>query len=281
MNGSTENQFHHPPNGDSSDGRKKPKTKGNPLDPSQVVEGVGATTPITIGKTGTTAPSSQQLKPTGAYNSKIGIIGMQNLDHMHSPNNEMEDEQMEYEWIDVQRNRDRYLAATVPQDLIYGDTKEKRKEELRRLLVTHKIHCTEGPSDAKSATGEKIFRVAVESQKDLDVLLSLTVEDSNEEERTSLFYKIFTRLDNARQTSEMERSIEIYGLHPRTEEFKIQSAMAKFGDIQKITTRPCSRGVKIIAKVTFGDAEDVTKFKDTGKKWVFIGRDLARVSTIG
>ncbi|KAF9176058.1 hypothetical protein BGZ49_006770, partial [Haplosporangium sp. Z 27] len=139
-------------------------------------------------------------KPQGSYNGKIGIAAMQNAVREESTTIEMDDESMENEWIDVQRARERYFVAIVDQDRIFGDTKAKKRDELKNLLVIHKIHCTEGPTDTKSAEGAKVFRVAVESQADLDQLLSLTIEDEDEEEGTGTFYKMFTRLDSARKT---------------------------------------------------------------------------------
>ncbi|KAF8953809.1 hypothetical protein BGZ46_003133 [Entomortierella lignicola] len=282
--GNPENQNQNPSDGSPSErivNSKKQKITGKSLDLKQVVRSVGATTPNATGATGSGSSSSQQQKPQGSYNGKIGIAAMQNAVCEESTTIEMDDESMENEWIDVQRARERYFVAIVDQDRIFGDTKAKKRDELKNLLVIHKIHCTEGPTDTKSDEGAKVFRVAVESQADMDQLLSLTIEDEDEGEGTGTFYKMFKRLDNARKTSEQERSIEIYGLHPRTDEFRIRSALSQYGDIQKVTTRPCSRGVKVTARIIFGKEESVVKFKETGKKCVFIGRDLARVSMIG
>ncbi|KAF9140209.1 hypothetical protein BGX20_007563, partial [Mortierella sp. AD010] len=92
---------------------------------------------------------------------------------------------------------------------------------------------------------------------------------------------MFEQLDNSKRTSEQERSIEIYGLHPRTDEFRIQSAMAQFGDVEKVSIRPCRNGVKTIARVTYSEAEDVKKVLESKRKWVFVGNDLVRVSKVG
>ncbi|KAG0359632.1 hypothetical protein BGZ54_009872 [Gamsiella multidivaricata] len=53
--------------------------------------------------------------------------------------------------------------------------------------------------------------------------------------------KMFTRMSNKRRESELERTVEIYGLHPHTPEFRIKSAMSRRGEVEKITTRPCSK----------------------------------------
>ncbi|KAF9895648.1 hypothetical protein BX616_009162, partial [Lobosporangium transversale] len=57
--------------------------------------------------------------------------------------------------------------------------------------------------------------------------------------------------------------------------------MAQFGEVEKIVTRPCKNGIKIVARVLFRQEESVKKIQAEKKKWVFVGRDLARLSTIG
>ncbi|KAG0283254.1 hypothetical protein BGZ98_006407, partial [Dissophora globulifera] len=59
------------------------------------------------------------------------------------------------------------------------------------------------------------------------------------------------------------------------------SAMSQYGNIENISTRPCSRGVKIAAEVVFRNLDGVKAFKEAVQDYVYIGKDLARVRKIG
>ncbi|KAF9081165.1 hypothetical protein BGX27_005039, partial [Mortierella sp. AM989] len=281
--GKSENPSHHLTDDAQFQGNansKKQKLVGNSQDTLNRGESSGATTHTAIINANGTSGTNLQQKPL--YNPKMGLTAMEETQQRPPiPTSTVEDESMDNEWFEVQRTRERYFAATVRRDYVFGENKELKKQELKQLLIRHRIHCTEGPTEAKSTYGEAIFRIAVETQEDLDNLLSLTIDEEDEENGTASNYPMFKRQDNTRHTSEQERSIEIYGLHPRTPEFRILSAMAQFGDVEKVTTRPCKRGFKIIAKVVFKRKEDVAKVQKSGRKWVFVGRDLARLSTVG
>ncbi|KAF9904022.1 hypothetical protein BX616_001430, partial [Lobosporangium transversale] len=143
-----------------------------------------------------------------------------------------DDEEMddETEWIEVQRTKERFFVATAPVDLIYGDTYAMKRDELQQILIHQGIHCTEGPTRIKNKDGQKVFRVAVETLGDLENLLELTHHKEDEENGTSSEQPIFTRVDQDQRITEQDRSVEIYGLHPRTDDFRIKSAMAQFGE---------------------------------------------------
>ncbi|KAG0362283.1 hypothetical protein BGZ54_008693 [Gamsiella multidivaricata] len=101
------------------------------------------------------------------------------------------------------------------------------------------------------------FRIAVETEEELKRLLDLTVE-LEDEDGMPYEDKMFIRMDNKRRESEMERAVEVYSLDPRTSDFRIKSAMSRYGEIENVATRPCSKGIKITAHVVFSNVEDVS-----------------------
>ncbi|KAI7815886.1 hypothetical protein BC939DRAFT_508849 [Gamsiella multidivaricata] len=104
---------------------------------------------------------------------------------------------------------------------------------------------------------EMAFRIAVETEEELKRLLDLTVE-LEDEDGMPYEDKMFIRMDNKRRESEMERAVEVYSLDPRTSDFRIKSAMSRYGEIENVATRPCSKGIKITAHVVFSNVEDVS-----------------------
>jgi hypothetical protein len=255
---------------------KKQKTGNGPNEHVQLPSDDGGSESSSQSNTTNTTPP--QTSQSSSYKANLGLSGMSATKTI-----EMEDAQMggDDNWTEVRRTRDFHFVATVPRDFIFGETNMDKINELRQILIMEKIHCTEGPTPIKLKNDDRGYRIAVESQEDLTTLLNLTVDMTNDEGREEK-YTMFTRLDNTSQLLlEQERTIEIYGLHPRTDTFRITSSMTRYGIVEKIATRPCRRGVKIIARVVFTNVEDVKKFKEENRKWVYIGRDLARVSTIG
>ncbi|ORY93676.1 hypothetical protein BCR41DRAFT_365574, partial [Lobosporangium transversale] len=183
------------------------------------------------------------------------------------------------EWQEVRRTKDRLKAAGVFLEDLYGTTVAEKKKDLETVLLDAAIYCTEGPHKVK-VNGYTAFRVAVEDQPCLTPLLEMTAthrdEDGNEHE-VPLFFKINTDT----RERKLERTVEVYGIAPRTPEFLIKSAMLQFGTIEKIATRLLRLAVKITAAVVYNNVEDVTKFKWANREHVFNGKELARIRKIG
>ncbi|KAG0366463.1 hypothetical protein BGZ54_005297, partial [Gamsiella multidivaricata] len=259
QSGNSRNPQHDRPDDGGMANAKKLKPTGGILEPSQPVRAAEATTSAALPNPG--GPSGTALPPTVAiiYSSKMGLKAMNAKQHEDVAEAvAMEDESMEQEaqeeWIEVQRARDRFFAASIHLDSIHGNTAAEKKSELQDILLRASVHCTEGPSRIKLPTGEAAFRIAVETQSELDMLLRfedrITLEDGTTEK-----YSMFTRMDNTRREAEQERTIEVYGLHPLTDDFRIKSAMARYGVVEKIITRPCKNGIKITARVIFEDVQ--------------------------
>jgi hypothetical protein len=249
---------------DEEKSQKKQKIQGSqelqlPKDPAQ---------PLHAGKKITT------------YNAKLGLNGMQE-EETSTNESIIEDENMDEEWIEVQKTRGREHSAMVNLEYIFGETIGQKLKELKELLIHEEIHCVYGPTLVKTPQGEKKFKLGVETKEELNALLNLTIEVQNEDNETTTTCKMFSENNNNTRALEKERTIEIYGLHPKIAEFRILSAMSKIGKVEKINTLPCRRGIKIMAKVVFQKKEDVDKFLAAGKKSIYIGQDLARVSWVG
>ncbi|KAI1315835.1 hypothetical protein EDD11_000269, partial [Mortierella claussenii] len=286
LGGIQKNPLHHRPDDEESGmaNSKKPKPTGGAPETGQTAAITRATT-LSAKSVAGAASGSGQHRP--AYNSKLGLKAMQAAEQqaLADGQTDEQDEDMSEageldNWMEVKSTKERFLVATAPADSIYGETHAQRLDELKMMLLTDKINCIDGPTKAKGQNGETVYRVAVGTQRDMDMLLEISVSEELED-GTMAEQQLFTRIDNARRVSEQERTVEVYGLHPRTDDFHIRSAMTQFGEIEKINTRPCTKGIKITVKVTFRDVEAVEKIQKMGRKWVFIGRDLARLSMVG
>jgi len=231
-------------------------------------------------------PSFSQgaMVPSGfVYSPKKGLKAMQAAEARQEDTDEdtnmNTDEETKTDWQEVKRAKDRFFAAAVMIDTIHGETTYEKRLELESIMLQVKIHCTEGPTRIK-VNDEPAFRVAVETKEDFEKLLAMTVKIEDEQgiEET---VGMFKRLDNTQRESELERTVEVYGLPPRIAEFRIISAMNTFGPVEKISTRPCSKGVKITAQVVFNSVDDVLDLKKSGRNHVYVGKDLARLRKIG
>ncbi|KAK3818511.1 MAG: hypothetical protein J3Q66DRAFT_400025 [Benniella sp.] len=215
------------------------------------------------------------------YQRQKGIQGMRDTAMRDSMEISTEDQNMGGEWHEVQRARDRRLAAVAPLEYLYGITVKAKQQELERLLLDLRVNCIEGPSMIPMTLGKKAFRIAVETKEELDKLLNAKVALESEngiEEQVQLF----TRLDNNQRAAELQRTVEVYGLHPLTAEARIRSAMNMYGQLEdkEIATRPCTKGCKITAIVVFKNAADVQKLMESGRTSVFVGKQMARLRKI-
>ncbi|KAG0196191.1 hypothetical protein BGX28_010454 [Mortierella sp. GBA30] len=182
------------------------------------------------------------------------------------------------EWHRVTRVKDRNFAATVLAEKIHGTTLAEKKQELQQMLVECHLHCIEGPTRI-IVSDKAAFRVTFETQKELETVLEFMWED--EEADIPSQERMFTIMDSTHRNSQLERTVEVYGLHPRIEEFRIRTAMSRFGEIENVTTRPCTKGIKLTASVVFSEVDDVKKIKELGLTSIYVGKDLARLRKIG
>lgn len=281
--GNQKNPLHHRSDDEENSpiaNAKKPRPADPNQEPNQQHGADGATT---LNATDGAGPSTGTKNSGFSYNNKIGMKAMkaaQTNTARKEPEELDESMEPESEWVEVPRSKEHNFTVTTFMGHLHGTTIAEKKRELQDLLLTRKVHCTEGPFKSKDAHGHPGFRLTVETQEDLDKLLEVTIEGEDQEGNKHVTH-LFTRYDNTLRQTEQQRSIEIYGLHPRIDEFRITSAMSQFGEVEKINTRICRNGVKMSARVTFQEEGIIEKIAKEGRKWVFIGRDLARLSMVG
>jgi hypothetical protein len=277
MTGGNQNNPLHHRSDDDQDGRIQQNSKKlkTPDSTNKLFQGLQTT------QTGT------QSGPSGTGTSNVyrpsqGLHGMKAKAHQQPTGQDSEDLNMldKDEWHQVVRTKERFFAAVVMLEMLHGTTVREKRQELEEFMVEKQVHCTEGPTKIMFESGEAAFRIAVETEEELQRLLDVIVEGEDE---TGVLTQetMFTRMDNKSRESALERTVEVYGLHPRTPEFRMQSAMSRFGEVEKINTRPCSKGIKITAQVVFRNSEDVRKIKEAGLSSVFVGKDLARLRKVG
>ncbi|GJJ69415.1 hypothetical protein EMPS_01761 [Entomortierella parvispora] len=185
----------------------------------------------------------------------------------------------EAEWHQVTRVSARYFTAYTKEDYLTGDTRDEKKRDLVCLLGKAELNITEGPFQVK-IDDEPCLKVAVETETELQKMLAIGI-DMPDEEGNDVRIHMFKRLDNTKRELEIERTLEVYGLHPRTHRDRIESALGRFGEIERITTRPCTRGVKITASVLFREKKATDGIRNAKLSAIFVGKDMARIRRIG
>ncbi|KAF9276709.1 hypothetical protein BGZ68_009831 [Mortierella alpina] len=222
------------------------------------------------------------------YHPGQGLRGMRqqaeqkfNQQTQHQNTQDEEDEVMDNsaEWHEVVRTKDHLDGAAIKSSNLYGYTDKEKLEELNELIVNAKVHCIEGPFKIR-IDSEGGFRMRFETEEQLGKILELegVVPDSD---GFDIKQRLFTRLQRYDRQTEMARTVEVYGIHPRTPEARIRSAMSRFGEIEAVRIRACSRGIKSTAKVVFFSKTSVEEITAMGSTAVFVGRDLARLRMIG
>jgi len=197
--------------------------------------------------------------------------------------NEIEDndaeDAAEQEWHEVHRVKDRFYMAFIEASTLSEGTRKAQEEELRELAWSLKANITDGPHPC-TRDGVPGFKVSVENEQDLLQLLgqqlTITDEDNNVQVKN-----MFTRMDNSRRESELERTVEVSGLHPRTELDRIKSAFVRFGEVERVTTRPQREGLRMSARVLFNSGDSLQDIRSKGVQYVQVGNDLVRLSWIG
>ncbi|CAO3570247.1 unnamed protein product [Mortierella alpina] len=222
------------------------------------------------------------------YHSGKGLRGMRKQAEQEfkqqtqqQSNQDGEDEVMDNsaEWHEVVRMKDHIDGAAIKSRCLYGATDKDKLRELNDLIVGAKVHCIEGPFKTR-IDDEGGFRMKFETEEQLAAILEmegLVPNDDGED----IQQRLFTRIQRSDRQTEKARTVEVYGIHPRTPEARIRSAMSRFGEIEFVRIRACSRGIKSTASVVFFSATSVQGIKGTGLTSVFVGRDLARLRSIG
>ncbi|KAF9555306.1 hypothetical protein EC968_009017, partial [Mortierella alpina] len=185
----------------------------------------------------------------------------------------------EEEWHEVLRMKDHVDGAMIKTKHLYGVTDKEKLRELNDLIVDARVHCIEGPFKTRNE-GEGAFRMKFETEEQLARILELEGE-ALDPEGNVYQQRLFTRILRPDRQTQQARTVEVYGIHPRTPEARIRSAMSQFGEIEGIRIRACSRGIKSTASVVFYSKTSVETITAKGLTAVFVGRDLARLRMIG
>ncbi len=185
----------------------------------------------------------------------------------------------EVEWHEVFRTKDHIDGAAVKFRNLFGTTEKEKLRELNDIIISATVHCIEGPFKT-TIDGEGGFRMKFETEEQLARMLELEGEGTDVEGNV---YKqrLFTRIIRPDRQTEQARTVEVYGIHPRTPEARIRSALSRFGEIESVRIRACSRGIKSTASVVFSNKISVDDIQAKGLTAVFVGRDLARLRMIG
>lgn len=183
------------------------------------------------------------------------------------------------DWHKVVRAKDRLDDAAIIASNVYGRTDNEKIMELNAIIERAQVHCIQGPTKI-TIDGQGGFRMRFETQEQLEQILDTRLEivDVNGQESEA---RLFTRLVHSQRQTELARTVEVYGIHPRTPEPRVRSALSRFGEIESVRIRACSRGIKSAASVVFKHFASVEKIKDAGLTSIFVGRDLARIRRIG
>ncbi|KAF9149901.1 hypothetical protein BGX20_005851, partial [Mortierella sp. AD010] len=206
-------------------------------------------------------------------------------------------EDKEEQWTVVAHQRERTLAVRVAHSDLRGDNVKERLQDLKDMLLGLRVNPTTTPTTMR-VDGVPYFRVAVATQKEMDTLLEGVVDDSLHEgsdmsqemeesdglvgPQQSTPRPFFLRIDlTAERQHDLARSMELYGLPARINMDLINYAANQLGTVEKIELRGCSRGKKMIAIITFEDADDVIALQENMVRDVTVGTDIIRIRRLG
>ncbi|KAG0008517.1 hypothetical protein BGZ81_004034, partial [Podila clonocystis] len=169
--------------------------------------------------------------------------------------------------------KDRSLVMRARMDQLPEDNWPAKKKGLQDLLITLGVSTITLLKKKTHAEGDYV-EFAVQTQQEVELLTALSQEGTEGP-------KLFFQPNPAARESITARTIEVYGLSPRTPKELIRTSLAKFGAVSGISLRACTRGIKCIAEVIFQSTDPVTKVKASNAQAVFIGLDMARLKSIG
>ncbi|KAF9330773.1 hypothetical protein BG006_006308 [Podila minutissima] len=169
--------------------------------------------------------------------------------------------------------KDRSLVMRARMEQLPEDNWPAKKKGLHDLLIALGVSTITLLKKKMNAEGDYV-EFAVQTRKEVELLMALSQEGPEGP-------KLFFQPNPAARESTNARTIEIYGLSPRTPKELIRTSLAKFGAVSGISLRACTRGIKCTAEVIFQSTESVAKVKASNAQAVFIGQDMARLKTLG
>ncbi|KAG0348401.1 hypothetical protein BG005_011552, partial [Podila minutissima] len=169
--------------------------------------------------------------------------------------------------------KDRSLVMRARMDQLPEDNWPAKKKGLQDLLIALGVSTITLLKKKMHAEGDYV-EFAVQTQQEVELLMALSQEGTE-------VPKLFFQPNPAARESINARTIEVYGLSPRTPKELIRTSLAKFGAVSGISLRACTRGIKCIAEVIFQSTDSVAKVKASNAQAVFIGQDMARLKSLG
>lgn len=188
---------------------------------------------------------------------------------------EERDETAEEDFQVISRNRDRYNRVLVDFDKLDGADTTGKRRYLIEILRAAKVN-TIGSPRVKTIDGEKKYSVAVENEEEVKRLLGaeFQAEDSS-------ISQLFTRENGEWRQQMIKRSVEVYGLPPRTPETVVRLALQRFGAIESVKRQACSRGIKVTFTVSFEHEASVDEIKKMELTAIYVGNEHARLGRLG
>lgn len=214
------------------------------------------------------------------------------------------------EWAVVGHHRDTALALKVAFDDLSGNTHKEKLGDLMDILMDNKIRLPAKPTKMR-IDGRHFYRVALATQEEMEHLLEGVTDstldqqsddegeqqseggddaseslEEDEEEETPIHAgesrRLFERIDMvAEKKHDMARSIELYGLPARTDMALLRMAANQVGEVDKVSLKGCTRGIKMIATIWYMDTSSVETLKTHQVQHITVGNNLVRVRRAG
>jgi len=192
-----------------------------------------------------------------------------------SANGDQEPAAAEEDFQILRRTRDRFNRVLVDMQRLKGEETNEKRDFLLELLKETEVKILAGPKPIK-VQGEPFYSVSVETEEEVQRLL--TMEFKNVDDKVE---PLFVRANDEWRQDRLRRSVEVYGLPPRTPEHLVKFALMPHGLIETISSHVCTRGIKVSFTVLFSSQEAIEKIKKLGTSSLFVGTEHARFGRIG
>ncbi|KFH70464.1 hypothetical protein MVEG_03314 [Podila verticillata NRRL 6337] len=142
---------------------------------------------------------------------------------------EQSEEPEETNFTRIAGAKDRSLTVRIKAAALKGDTWQEKRKDLLALLVEIGIGTTTTVKQKKQTEGD-YFEFAAQSEQEVAALLQVEFDTLDG----------FFKPDSNEGESIIARTVEVYGLAPRTNKEMIRLSLAKYGAVTSTTFRPCT-----------------------------------------
>ncbi|KAF9947243.1 hypothetical protein BGZ72_010750, partial [Mortierella alpina] len=192
-----------------------------------------------------------------------------------SANADQETVEEEEDFHAIRRTRDRFNRVLVDMQRLKGEETNEKRDFLLGLLKDTEVKMLAGPKPIK-VQGEPFYSVSVETEEDVQKLLAIVFQNADNKEEP-----LFVRANDEWRQDRLRRSVEVYGLPPRTPDHLVKFALMPHGAIESISSHVCTRGIKVSFTVLFSSQEAIEKIMKLGTSSLFVGTEHARFGRIG